>query len=111
MKKQIVSMLAIAGLSVGAYAGGCANTTCDQVSIEEISATAWGTTTVSTDATETSLSCTPFANKFLYIAADATGKNAIYSALLTAKTTGKKVRIDVVSDSNGHCQIASIDIK
>jgi hypothetical protein len=111
MKKQIVSMLAIAGLSVGAYAGGCANLTCDQVSIEEIVATAWGSTTVATSGTETSLSCTPFANKFLYIAPGAAGANAMYSALLTAKTTGKKVRINLVSDSDGHCQISYINIK
>ena len=110
MKKIIISALAVASIGTSLNAG-CTGTTCDQVTITEVLATSWGAITVNTSGTETALSCTPFGGKYLYAAADAAGKNAIYSALLTAQTTKKKVRIDVTADSAGKCQIAYISVK
>ena len=110
MKKIVMAGLTAAALTSGAYAG-CSGTVCDQVKINEVVATAWGSITVDTNADETALSCTPYGNKYVYVAANAAGKNAIYSALLTAKTTGKAVRINLAADSNGKCQIQYVNIK
>ena len=111
MKKIIVSALAVASIGTSLNAAGCAGLTCDGVTITEVVATSWGSITVNTSGDETALSCTPFANVYLYAASAAAGKNAIYSALLTAQTTQKQVRIDLSADSAGHCQIAYISVK
>ena len=111
MKKILIAAAISLGLTSSISAGACSNLTCDSVKVTEISASAWGTIAVSTDANEAGLSCSTYAGKYMYIAANAAGKNAQYSALLTAKTTKTPIRINLVADANGFCQISYIVVK
>ena len=111
MKKILTATLISLGLTSSIYAGSCSGLVCNQVKVTEVVATAWGSITVSTDANEAGLSCKTYANKYMYIAANAAGKNAQYSALLTAKTTKAPIRINLVKDAQGICQIAYIVVK
>jgi len=108
MKKKLLTGLAIMALTTGAYAGDCAGARCSQVKVTEVAATSWGTIAVATDGTETGLSCNPSGDKYLYVAAGAEGKNALYSALLTAKTTKTPINVYVKADSQNLCQITWI---
>lgn len=108
MKKLLISGLITSAMTSMAVAGSCTGTQCNDVKITQILATSAGTITVTTDATESALSCTTFGGQYVYIAADAPGKNALYSALLTAKTTQSPVRFIMTPDSNGYCQITTL---
>lgn len=108
MKKILTATLISLGLTSNIYAGACGGLACSQVKITEMMITSWGSITIGTDGDESALSCTPYAGKYSYIAATATGKNAIYSALLTARTTNTPIRIDLVSDTSGNCQISYV---
>ena len=111
MKKFLIAGLATAAMTSMAFAGSCSGTQCNDVKITQILATSAGTITVTTDADESALSCTTYGNEYMYIAADAPGKNALYSALLTAKTTKSPVRFIMAADSNGICQITTLYVK
>ena len=111
MKKILTATLISLGLTSSIYAGSCGNLTCNEVKITEIMATSWGSILIGTDANEGSLTCTAYSGKYTYVANSAIGKNAQYSALLTAKTTKTPIRIDFVADAKGICQIAYVRIK
>jgi hypothetical protein len=111
MKKLLITGLVTAAMTSIAVAGSCSGTQCNYVKITEILATSSGTITVTTDANEVGLSCTTFGGQYMYISATAPGKNALYSALLTAKTTKDLVRLIMTPDSNGYCQITTLYIK
>lgn len=111
MKKILITALISLGLTSSIYAGSCNGLTCDQVKITEIMATSWGSILIGTDGDETALSCTAYSGVYTYVASLATGKNAQYSALLTAKTTNSPIRVDFVADADGICQISYVRIK
>ena len=111
MKKLLIAGLATAAMTSMAVAGSCSGTQCNGVKITEILATSAGTITVTTDADESGLTCTTFGGKYVYIAASAPGKNALYSALLTAKTTKNTVRLIMTPDSSGFCQITTLYVQ
>jgi len=108
MKKLLIAGLATATMTSMAVAGSCSGTQCNDVKVTQILATSAGTITVTSDADESGLSCTTFGGQYVYIAADAPGKNALYSALLTAKTTKSSVRFIMTPDSRGYCQITTL---
>ena len=111
MKKLLIAGLATATMTSMALAGSCSGTQCNGVKITEILATSAGTITVTSDADESGLSCTTFGGKYVYIAASAAGKNALYSALLTAKTTKTPVRFILTPDSSGYCQLTTLYVQ
>ena len=110
MKKILTATLISLGLTSSIYAT-CGNLTCNNVKITEIMATSWGSILIDTDGDESSLTCTPYSGKYTYVAKTAIGKNAQYSALLTAKTTGTPIRVDFVADASGVCQISYVRVK
>lgn len=111
MKKLLIAGLATATMTSMALAGSCSGTQCNSVIVTEILATSAGTITVTSDADESGLSCTTFGGQYVYIAATAPGKNALYSALLTAKTTKTPVRFIMTPDSSGYCQITTLYVQ
>lgn len=111
MKKLLIAGLTTAAMTSIAVAGSCSGTQCNDVKITQILATSAGTITVTTDAAESGLSCTTFGGQYMYIAATAPGKNALYSALLTAKTTNASVRFIMAPDTSGYCQIQTVYMK
>ena len=111
MKKILTATLISLGLTSSIHAGACSGVVCDQVKVTEIVATSWGAITVATDAGVAGLSCKTYGNKYMYVAANAAGKNAQYSALLTAKTTKTPIRLNLVADANNYCQVAYVSVK
>ena len=112
MKKILTATLISLGLASSVHAGVCKNLLCDQVKVTEIMATSWGSILIDTDGDESALSgCTPYSGKYTYVANTAVGKNAQYSALLTAKTTHTPIRVDFVADADGVCQISYVRVK
>lgn len=104
MKKVLLSAMALGFMGSSAYAGctaqGCAG------KIEKLYMTAGGTLYVGTDGDEKALNCAGGAGnggvsgKYLSLKEGDVGKNAMYSLLLTAKTTGKPVTIRVQTGSS-----------
>ena len=111
MKKILTATIISLSLTSSAFAGVCGGATCTQVKITEIMATSWGSILIGTDADESLLDCTAYSGKYTYVANSAIGKNAQYSALLTAKTTNTPIRVDFVADAQGICQIAYVRIQ
>lgn len=106
MKKILASLLTFSALSTSAYAG-CSGGACSDVTIDYILVLNNGTISVGTSGTETDLTCTASGGKYLAISASASGKNAMYSALLTAQTTKKKLSIRL-NDTDDACYIAYV---
>ena len=106
MKKILVSLLTFGALSTTAFAGSCSGGACNSVTVDYILVLNSGTITVGTSGNETGLSCTASGGKYLAISANDPGKNAMYSALLTAQTTKKPVSIRV--NDSGNCKIAYV---
>ena len=111
MKKLLIAGLSVVSMGSMALAGNCSGTQCNDVLITQVLATSAGTITVTSDADESGLTCTTFGGQYMYVAASAPGKNAIYSALLTAKTTKSRVRFIMTPDSSGYCQITTLYVK
>ncbi len=106
MKKILASLLTFSVLSTGAYAE-CSGGACSNVTIDYILVLGSGTITVGTSGTETDLTCAASGGKYLAISASDPGKNAMYSALLTAQTTNKKLSIRL-NDTTDACYIAYV---
>ena len=100
MKNIVLSALAIATISSSAYAG-CASTTCVG-KVTTLYMTAGGTLYVGTDGDESALRCggAETAGKYMSLKEGDAGKNAMYSLLLTAKTTNKPVTIRIQTDTS-----------
>jgi len=109
MKKFLMSVLALSSVSSYLY-GACSGTACTNVKITEVYATFGGTIYIGTDGNEGSLSCTSPGNAYVSIGATDAGKNALYSMMLTAKTTGKKVKIRIQNNTQG-CRILYASFK
>ena len=89
MKKVLMSVLAMTALSVSANAACIANG-CYDVNVEMLYVAGNGNIYVSSTGAETALGCTAPSGTLMTIINNHPGKNAIYSLLLTAKTTNKK---------------------
>jgi len=99
MKKILVSVLALSALTISV------NAACDSVSctgkVTELYMTSGGTLYVGTDGDEKSLNCAGgvgnggVSNVYMSLKDGDVGKNAMYSLLLTAKTTDKPVTIRI----------------
>lgn len=109
MKKLLAIALISSTLSTGAYAE-CSDGACSNVTIDYLLVMSSGTITVGTSGTETGLTCTASGGKYLEIGKDDIGKNAMYAALLTAQTTGKKLSIRV-NDDDAACKITYVMAK
>jgi len=107
MKKLLVSVMTAGVLSTGAYAAGCNAGACSDVTVDFLLILKNGTITVGTSGTETGLTCNASGGKYLAIAANDPGKNAMYSALLTAQTTKKKISLRL-NDTATTCKIAYV---
>ena len=96
--------MAVGTLSTGAYAAGCNGGACSNVKINSILILANGSITIGTTGDEKGLTCAAAGDKYLAIDANAVGKNAMYSALLTAQTTKAKLSIRT-NDDAGVCKV------
>ena len=103
MKKILMSVLAMGLISTTVHAG-CNGGACSDVKIDFILVLGNGSISVGTSGTETGLQCAASGGKYLAIPADVAGKNAMYSALLTAQTTGKKLSLRL-NDTSAACKI------
>ena len=103
MKKVLMSVLAMSALSVSINAGCTANG-CYNVNVAMLYVAGNGNIYVSSDGDESTLGCTAPSGTLMTIINSHPGKNAIYSLLLTAKTTNKKVSIRTANGS-ANCQI------
>jgi len=104
MKKILMSVLAMGAITMNVNAGDCTTNRCTHVKITEVYATFGGTLYVQTSGDESTLNCTSLANRYVSVGATDPGKNALYSMMLTAQTTGKDVTIRVQEGSAG-CRI------
>ena len=105
MKKLIIGVLAVSAISTGSYAkcvaGSCAGT------VEKLYMTAGGTMYVQIEGDASKLNCTPPGGVYLSLKEGDVGKNAMYSLLLTAKTTGKPITVRIVEGSTD-CRVAFV---
>ncbi len=91
MKKVLISVLAIGAMTISSYAACNADSCTGKV--ERLFMTATGTLYVGMEGDESKLNCTSPANVYMSLKEGAVGKNAMYSLLLTAKTTGKSITV------------------
>ncbi len=107
MKKILIHGLILGALSTSIYADlGCISQGCFGVTVDRLFITSAGTVYIGTSGDESSLACTSPNSKYMSISTD-TGKNAIYAAVLTAKTTRKKLNFRIM-DNSPTCRIAYI---
>ena len=110
MKKSILA-LTIAGLFTTSAYATCASTACQNVEITNIYVQADGQTFIQTSGDESQLTgCTARAGAYIILSTTAIGKNQIYSALLTAATTKKKITVQVQADGSSECEIAYLSM-
>ena len=107
MKKIMLSILGISALTTSMYAG-CSGAACIDVSVDKIVVTS-STIFVATSGDESSLNCTSPANVFTTLSATEASSKAMYSALLTAQTIKKNIKLRIV-DGSATCQIAYIEL-
>lgn len=114
MKKFLMSALVLGTMNSALYAGsGCASTNCYNVQVDRLYMTANGTLYVGTSGDEKALDCAAGAgnggveNKYMSLRSSDEGQKAMYSLLLTAKTTKLPVTIRV-STGTTDCRIAYI---
>jgi len=105
MKKVLMSVLVMGAMTVNA-AAGCIATGCNNVQITKLYMTSTGTLYVGTDGDETSLACGGISSLYMSLKEGDVGKNAMYSLLLTAKTTKTPVSIRVSNDPE--CKVVYI---
>ena len=108
MKKILLSVLVLGSMVVGANAA-CVATGCTG-KISKLYMTNTGTLYVSTDGDEKALNCAAGAGNggvsglYMSLKEGDIGKNAMYSLLLTAKTTNKSVTIRI-QEGTSDCRV------
>ena len=109
MKKILMSAITMGALSISANAA-CVGNNCSNVDVEKIVVTQ-ATMYIATSGTETGLTnCTPVSGIFITLSSVDAASKAIYSALLTAQTTHKKVKIRTKDTPGARCQIDYIEL-
>jgi len=111
MKKILISTLVMGTMAIGANAA-CTATACTG-KITTLYMTSTGTLYVGTDGDEKALNCAAGAgnggvsNVYMSLKEGDVGKNAMYSLLLTSKTTGKDVTIRI-QEGTSDCRVLYI---
>jgi len=111
MKKVLMSVLVMGAMTVSANAA-CSATGCTG-KIETLYMTNTGTLLVGTDGDEKALNCAGgvgnggVSGVYMSLVEGDVGKNAMYSLLLTAKTTGKSVTVRV-QEGTADCRVLYI---
>jgi len=108
MKKLLTAALAMTTLTITAQAA-CSGTSCIGVDVTRLYMTNAGTLYIGTSGEESALNCTSPANVFLSVKDSDVGKNAIYSTLLTAKTTKTPVTIGIQAGTPD-CRVLYVSI-
>lgn len=95
--KKLLATTALIGLTASSLYAGCTSTGCSDVTVEKLYMTYNGTLYVGTSGDEKKLNCgsAETAGVYMSLKEGDVGKNAMYSLLLTAKTTGKKVKVRI----------------
>jgi len=106
MKKVLMSVLVMGAMTVNATAG-CIATGCNNVQVTKLYMTATGTLYVGTDGTETSLACGGVSGLYMSLKEGDVGKSSMYSLLLTAQTTGKRVTVRI-EEGSSDCRVAFV---
>ena len=104
MKKIILSVLTVTALITSANAD-CIASGCNQINISKLYILFNGDVHITTTGTETNLNCRDTSS--IRLPHTHKGQKTIYSALLTAQTTKKKVGLQIVEGS-AKCDIAYI---
>ena len=102
MKKNLLKIVIIAGLSVSANAT-CSALGCYDVLVKKIYILPTGDMYVQTSGDHTQLNCTRNPKLIKLVKSD--GQKSIYSALLTAQTTNKKVDLRI-NQGSSDCSLA-----
>ena len=105
MKKVLLSVMVLATMGIEANAG-CTSLSCTG-KITKLYMTATGTLYVGTDGDERQLTCGGISGVYMSLKEGDVGKNAMYSLLLTAKTTDKPVSIRVNDTDCGIIYVTS----
>ncbi len=112
MKKVLMSVLAMGAMTVSANAK-CTAAACYDVTIDKLYMTATGTLYVGTSGDEKALNCAAGAGNggvsgvYMSLKEGDIGKNAMYSLLLTAKTTKQKVTLRVL-EGDPLCKVSYV---
>lgn len=99
-------------LFMSAYlqAGVCVPDHCADVFIERLYVESSGTIYVGTSGDESKLNCNAVSGVYVTIPASLGGSSALYSTLLTAQTTNKKISVVQVDDHQAGCIIQYITL-
>ena len=107
MKKILVGLSIIAGLTVSSQAF-CDQYGCRQAKITKVYITSDKNVYIGTDGDETQANCSSVSNIYFTIPDVTSEKGKVmFSAILTAQTTNKKIELRTVDGSDG-CQIGYI---
>ena len=107
MKKYLFASIALLGLGTNLYAD-CTSKGCYDT-VERLFITADGNIYIGTGGDEKKVNCTLAYGKYLTLPASGDAAKAMYSALLTAQTTGKKALIRAKTGSS-NCEISYVTI-
>jgi len=106
MKKILMSVLALGAISTASNAA-CTASGCSDVGVDRFLVGATGNILVAPVGGLSGVNCTPVLNYYITIDANDPGAKAIYSYLLTAKTTNQNISFAVV-DGSPVCQVAFV---
>lgn len=90
--------------SIPAAIADCISTGCDQVYVDLLYVNTAGTIYIGTSGDESKLSCPAASGNMVVLDITQPGGNAIYSLLLTAQTSNKKIYVRVDETSN-NCKV------
>lgn len=93
-------------LSTQAVIGNCSGIRCTKVLVDRLYINTRGRLYIGTSGVETSLSCTPTGRVYLYVNEDDKNYEEIFTTLLAAQLSDKKVLIR--TPSSGACQVAYV---
>lgn len=107
--KKILTTILITGIAASSVYAACNSKMCYNVNVEKLYMTANGTLYVGTSGDESQLNCggAETADVYVSLKEGDVGKNAMYSLLLTAKTTGKKVTIRI-QEGSSDCRVVYV---
>lgn len=114
MKKIAIGILLNVVLATAINAG-CMATGCSDVTVDRLYMTANGTLYIGTSGDEKALNCAGGAgnggvsNVYVSLKEGDVGKNAMYSLLLTAKTTKQKIRVRI-EEGTPDCHVLYVTI-
>jgi len=106
MKKWMIGTVAVAALAVSAQAT-CASYGCTG-KVTRLQVTSGGNVQVGIAGDASKMNCTAVAGSYSEVDLSQAGGKAIYSALLTAQTTGKPILVRIVENSSD-CAIAYVN--